>query len=197
MTLPFSASAERNKSVIADALAAYFDAAGRVLEIGSGSGQHAVFFCERFAHLQWQPTDREENLPGIRQWIDQSQLTNVDAPLILDVNDYTPTTDRYSFAYSANTAHIMSEEQVNRMFDVVGAHLAVGGHFALYGPFRFNGKHNAQSNADFDLMLREQAQHMGIRDKSRLDAFAGHAGLEFIEGIEMPSNNHLLIWRRG
>ncbi|OED39230.1 hypothetical protein AB833_17040 [Chromatiales bacterium (ex Bugula neritina AB1)] len=195
MNLPFSASADRNKSAIGDALMQYFADATTVIEIGSGSGQHAVYLSERFAHLDWQPTDQEEYLPGIQQTVSHYARPNIRPPQLLNVARCASGTEKYSFAYSANTAHIMSEKEVAAMFLVLSSRLTIGSCFALYGPFKFNGAQVSRSNAEFDSMLRQQSGDMGIRDKITLDEFAASAGFDFVEAIDMPSNNHVLVWR--
>jgi len=194
VSLPFSASADRNKEVIGDALTSRLKSASSVLEIGSGTGQHAVYLCERFPHLSWQPSERLENLDAIRQWIAQSGLKNIKDPLALDVSN-AQVLGIFSFAISVNTAHIMSIDEVAAMFATVSAQLKIGARFALYGPFRYNGQHSSPSNESFDAMLKQQAPHMGVRDKADLDQFARESSLEFVEDIEMPANNRILVWR--
>lgn len=195
MALPFSASADRNKEVIGDALERYLTEAGSVLELGSGTGQHAAYLAERFPALRWQPSDKAEHLGAIAQWIERSGLTNIAPPIEIDVSVDSAHAGIYGFAFSANTAHIMSLSEVAGMFHVVSSCLKIGARFALYGPFMYGGKHTASSNENFDAMLKQQSASMGIRDKAALDAMAFEAGLEFSEEIEMPANNRILIWR--
>ena len=196
MSLPFSAAAERNKVAIGDALSSHFGAARHVLEIGSGTGQHAVYLAARFSHLQWQPTDRAENLTAITQQIAESDIDNVLPPLEVDVASNTVLSRQYNLAYSANTAHIMSMAEVTAMFTLVSATIHSGGCFALYGPFSYGGEHTSDGNRNFHHMLQQQASHMGIRDKAVLDAIALDAGLDFTDDIAMPANNRILIWQR-
>ena len=196
MSLPFSASAERNKQVIADALEDYLTAVSKVVEIGSGTGQHAVYFAQRFTHLQWQPTDREENLSAIRQRIEEFALSNVAAPLEVDVSAAVALPQEYELAYSANTAHIMSLSEVKAMFKLVSACLQSNAYFVLYGPFSYAGEHTSEGNKNFHAMLQQQAAHMGIRDKAELDSIAFDVGFDFVEDIALPANNRILVWRR-
>lgn len=196
MSQPFSAAAERNKVVIGDALASYLHNVSAVLEIGSGTGQHAVYLAERFGSLHWQPTDRAENLTGINSRVAASGLNNIARAVEMDVENPQQLSSLFDFAYSANTAHIMSETAVAGMYNVVANHLKPNTFFALYGPFKYRGAHTSKSNEQFDSMLRQQASHMGIRDKATLDAMAFDCGLDFIEDIAMPSNNRILVWRR-
>ncbi len=196
MSLPFSASADRNKTAIGDALTDVLNSVTTVLEIGSGTGQHAVYLAERFPNLQWQPTDRSENLTAIQQYIEASPCSNILPPIEIDVADKVSLNRQYDLAYSANTAHIMSLAEVKAMFELVSASLHTGASFALYGPFSYGGKHTSDGNRNFNEMLQQQAAHMGIRDKAELDTIALDAGLDFIDDKAMPSNNRILLWRR-
>lgn len=197
MTIPFSASADRNKEVIGDALAGWLERVSTVVEIGSGTGQHAVYLGARFPGLRWQPTDRRDNLAAIERRRADAAVPNVLAAVELDVGADGGTPDQqFDMAYSANTAHIMSLSEVEKMFSIVGQWLCAGGVFALYGPFHYAGEHTADSNLQFDRMLRQQAAHMGVRDKLLLDEFAATAGLRSIEDLEMPSNNRIVVWQR-
>ncbi len=196
MSLPFSAAADRNKEAIADALAEYLSAVSQVLEIGSGTGQHAVYFAQRYSHLQWQPTDRIENLTAITQHLEECGAENIAPPLEVDVSAGVGFPGSYEMAYSANTAHIMSLSEVKAMFKLVSGCIQHNAHFALYGPFSYGGKHTSEGNESFHAMLQQQAAHMGIRDKAELDAIAFDVGLDFVEDIAMPANNRILIWRR-
>lgn len=196
MTLAFSAAAERNKNVIGDALVPYLGSARKVLEIGSGTGQHAVYLSERYPQLSWQPTDRVENVLAIDSRVAQSGLSNIQKTLVLDVANRGTHDQHYDVIFSANTAHIMSVSEVAAMFAVVSDLLAANGYFALYGPFKYRGQHTASSNESFDAMLQQQAAHMGIRDKADLDALAFENGLDFVEDIAMPSNNRIVVWQR-
>lgn len=196
MNLPFSAASDRNKEAIGDALESWFNAADAVLELGSGTGQHAVYFAERFPNLFWQPSDRSENLQSISQRVKESGRDNIALPIEVDVSVENNHNALYSCAFSANTAHIMSIAEVSDMFRLVSSILKAGACFALYGPFTYGGRHTSKSNENFDAMLRQQVAHMGIRDKAVLDAMAFDQGLEFEQDIEMPANNRVLIWRR-
>lgn len=197
MELSFSASADRNKAAVGDALADRLMSASRVVEIGSGTGQHAVYLAQRFDHLQWQPTDRAENLSAISQRIAQYGSSNILPPVELDVALPVTLPERhYDIMYSANTAHIMRLAEVERMFAVAGNLLASGGAFALYGPFQHHGQHNAPGNRQFDQQLKQQAPHMGVRDKLDLARFAARSQLLAEQELAMPSNNQILIWRR-
>jgi len=158
-----------------------------VLEIGSGTGQHAAYFAAELTHLRWQASDVAEHLAGIRLW-------GVE-PTELDVDKPWPEIDADA-AFSANTAHIMSWPQVERMFRGVARLLPQGGVFALYGPFNYGGQPTSQSNARFDAMLRARDPSSGIRDFEHIQTLAARCGLAFLEDNAMPANNRLLVFRK-
>lgn len=193
---PFSQAAEENKAPILRVLQPLFAQVSRVLEIGSGSGQHGVHFAKAMPELTWQCSDVESNLPGIHQWVTDARLPNLPAPLSLDVNEDRWPADRFDAGYSANTAHIMSLPQVERMFLGLGRSLIMGSPFVLYGPFRQCGEHNSDSNARFDQMLRQRDPDSGVRDIEALEVFGWAAGLVLKDIIEMPVNNRILLWQR-
>ncbi|EIC20568.1 DUF938 domain-containing protein [Thiorhodovibrio frisius] len=194
---PFAAASEENKAPILAILERHFAVASRVLEIGGGTGQHAVFFAAQLPHLHWQCSDRAENLAGIRQWIAEAALPNLPPPLQLNVTrDQDWPTGPFDAVFSANTAHIMSLPEVEAMFLGIGRMLQSNGCFALYGPFSRDGRHNSPSNAMFDQHLRARDPASGVRDIRDLVGIAAAAGLELEEDCTMPVNNRILIWRR-
>jgi cyclopropane fatty-acyl-phospholipid synthase-like methyltransferase len=194
---PFAESAASNAAPILEILQHEFRDRSRVLEIGSGTGQHAVAFAKVLRHLYWQTSDLDENHAGIRAWADDAQLGNLGAPLSLDVRTANIDEHAYDAAYSANTAHIMSIDAVEKMFTLLGKVLCDGGVFCLYGPFQRNGEFNARSNANFDAGLRQRDPAMGIRDIECLDEFASAAGMHRQRLYAVPSNNNVAVWRRG
>lgn len=194
---PFSEYAERNSGPILDVLRHEFSASAKVLEIGSGTGQHAARFARELPYLQWQTSDRAENHEGIRAWVETSALRNLLPPLSLDVltADIPPLS--CDAVFSANTAHIMSVEAVRKMFEIVGTALGDGGVFCLYGPFRQGGEFNTASNATFDQSLRASDPEMGIRDIESLDDFGTDNNLSRLRLYAMPANNHIAVWIKG
>ena len=168
-----------------------------MLEIGSGTGQHAVYFANALPHVMWQASDRVENLQGIRLWLEEANLANMPSPIELDVAaDQWP--DRpFDAVFSANTLHIMSWSEVELMFSGLACVMAQDAKLVIYGPFNYGGKFTSHSNAAFDASLRAQAPHMGIRDFERIDALAQSIGLTLVEDAVMPANNHCLVWRTG
>ena len=193
---PYSESSEQNQAPILEVLREVLADATRVLEIGSGTGQHAVHFGRHLPHLAWQPTDLAENLPGIRSWLDEAALANVEPPHVLDVRQPSWDVGEADAVFSANTAHIMGWESVCAMFAGVGRLLPAGGVFALYGPFHYGGAPTSPSNARFDAMLRARDPAMGVRSFEDLDALAQRAGLRLWRDCAMPVNNRTLAWRK-
>jgi len=193
---PFATSAERNAEPILEVLTHEFRDCSEVLEIGSGTGQHAVRFAAALGHLDWQSSDMEENHGGINAWIDGSGLKSVRAPLLLDVREDDVRASAYDAVYSANTAHIMSFEAVTCMFSLVGRALRPNGIFCLYGPFRQNGEFSTASNEQFDASLRSRDPAMGMRDLGELDELAAANNLVRTGLYAMPSNNMIALWQK-
>jgi cyclopropane fatty-acyl-phospholipid synthase-like methyltransferase len=184
---PFSEASERNRAPILAILKKVFSDRKRVLEIGSGTGQHAAYFAPELPQLVWQASDVAENLPGIREWVSDP------APIELNVDKEWPALS-VDAVFSANTCHIMSWPQVERMFAGVGRVLPPGGVFALYGPFNYHGKHTSESNARFDAMLRRNDPASGLRDIKAVAALAEKNGLALLEDNPMPANNRLMVF---
>jgi cyclopropane fatty-acyl-phospholipid synthase-like methyltransferase len=193
---PFAPACERNQEPILSVLRAHFADRARVLEIGSGTGQHAVCFAAAMPHLVWQTSEVAENLAGIRLWLDEANLTNTPAPIELDVGGATWPDGRYDALFSANTLHIMSWPEVELLFAHLAAIATADAKLAIYGPFNYDGKFTSASNAAFDASLRARAPHMGIRDRDAVDTLAREAGFALVDDCEMPANNRTLVWQR-
>ncbi len=193
--LPNAPACERNRQPILDVLREELEGRSRVLEIGSGTGQHAVYFGAAMPGLTWQTSDCPGHHGGILAWIEQSGLDNVLPPLLLDVETFEPGSLSFDAVFSANTAHIMGIEAVRRMFALAGTVLEEGGVFCLYGPFNFDGAFSSDSNAAFDASLKQRDPAMGIRDIAELDRFAAAARLSRVRLYAMPANNHLAVWQ--
>jgi len=193
---PIAPATERNRDAILEVLADEFSDRTAVLEIGSGTGQHAVFFADKLANLSWQTSDRKQNHAGIKVWIESANVANVRLPLELDVEVSPGPDDSFDAVFSANTAHIMSMHAVECMFALVGNLLPVGGKFCLYGPFNCNGEFTSDSNEKFDASLRSQDPSMGIRNLEDLQALAESAGMRRSRLYTMPANNFIAVWRR-
>jgi cyclopropane fatty-acyl-phospholipid synthase-like methyltransferase len=193
---PDAPATARNRDAILAVLGDELQACRSVLEIGSGTGQHAVYFGPRLPHLQWQTSDVADNHTGIATWIDSTDCTNVLPPIELDVLATTNLDGRFDAVFSANTAHIMSFAAVTAMFRLVGDVLAAEGIFCLYGPFNVDGQFTSESNAGFDQSLRARDPDMGIRDLADIDTLADASNLERARRYAMPSNNMLLVFAR-
>jgi SAM-dependent methyltransferase len=193
---PFSEACERNRDPILAVLRQWFVQPGNVLEIGSGTGQHAVHFAGHLPHLEWQPTDREENLPGIRSWADEAKLGNLRSPQPLDVRAERWPEGQFLYVFTANTAHIMHWPEVEAMFAGIGRVLRPGGVFCLYGPVNRDGQFTSESNRAFDASLKDRDPAMGIRDDRELKRLGERAGLVFAGDHSMPAKNRLLAWTR-
>jgi SAM-dependent methyltransferase len=193
---PFSQACENNKGPILEVLKRHLAGVPDVLEIGSGTGQHAVFFGAELPHLRWQSSDRPEHHAGIRQWIEESGVANVLPPIALDVRDPVWPVERASAVFSANTAHIMSWPVVQQLVRGVGRVLAPGGPFLLYGPFNQGGAYTSESNARFDAWLLARDPESAIRAFEDVDREARAAGLALVEDVAMPANNRTLVWRK-
>ncbi len=192
---PFAPACERNRDPILAVLSEHFADRQRVLEIGSGTGQHAAHFAAGLPHLQWQSSDRAENLPGIRQWLVEAALPNTPEPLQLDVGgDWPPQC--FDAMFSANTLHIMAWEEVRALFAALPSVLADDATLVIYGPFHRDGQPTSDSNAAFDRSLRDRVPHMGVRDLEAVDALAAEAGLTLVAVRAMPANNVCVVWRR-
>jgi len=194
---PFSQACENNKGPILEVLRHAFDDRRSVLEIGSGTGQHAVYFAAQLSHLEWQTSDLEQNHPGIRLWLDEAGLPNLRPPIALDVT-HPDWPEGFDAVFTANTTHIMPWSAVERMIARIGAELPTDGVFCQYGPFNYGGRYTSDSNARFDLWLRQVDPAQGIRDFEAVEALALQAGLELVADHALPANNRLLEWiKRG
>ncbi len=166
-----------------------------MLEVGSGTGQHAVHFAAALPHLIWQTSDVQENLVGIEMWLEEAQLPNLPPPLELNVDAVWPRT-QYDAAFTANTLHIMSWTQVQRFFAELDKALADDAVLVIYGPFNDGGRFTSDSNQQFDRWLKDRAAHMGIRDVEAVDALAQSIRLRLTQDCALPANNRALVWRR-
>ena len=193
---PHAESCDQNRDPILSVLKPRLAGCSRVLEIGSGTGQHAVYFAAAMPQLHWQPSDRAENLPGIRQWLEEARLANLGDPLCLDVTQAVWPEVDVQAVFSANTVHIMHWPQVQALFAGVGKLLPGNGRFLLYGPFNYNGDYTSDSNRRFDAWLKARDPDSGVRDFEALNALAEQAGMTLKEDIPMPANNRILYWRK-
>jgi cyclopropane fatty-acyl-phospholipid synthase-like methyltransferase len=195
MPKPHAPSCDRNRDPILSVLRTHFADRHHVLEIGSGTGQHAVHFAKALPHLSWHTSDIDTNLPGIQEWLDEAQLPNTPPPVSLDVKSTWPS-ERFDALFSANTLHIMSWEEVTQCFSAMPQVLTPDAVVVIYGPFNYGGRFTSESNAQFDQWLQACSTHMSIRDFDAVDALARSIGLRLVADIAMPANNRTLVWRR-
>ena len=192
---PYSQSSENNKDYILAILREAFQNSNSVLEIGSGTGQHAVFFASNLSHLTWQPSDLETDLSGIRLWLDDANLSNINKPINLDVNNLPWDIGEYSGVFTANTLHIMGKAEIENMFLGIAQTLLSKGILCVYGPFNYDRIYTSESNERFDGWLKKRNPQSGIRDFEWVSSLAKNIGLELVRDYDMPANNRLLVWR--
>jgi cyclopropane fatty-acyl-phospholipid synthase-like methyltransferase len=192
----YSEACDRNREPILAVLRDAYADCTRVLEIGSGTGQHAVHFAAHLPHLIWQTSERPEHHAGMLAWIAESNAANVRPPLALDVNQDVWNCGDADAVFTSNTLHIMSWVSVQAFFRGVTKLLSGGGVIAIYGPFKYEGRHTSDSNARFDAFLRERDPASGVRDFEAVDTLARDAGLMRLVDKAMPANNRLLVWSR-
>jgi SAM-dependent methyltransferase len=195
--LPFSDACERNKAPILDVLRAALATSASVLEVGSGTGQHAVHFALHLPHLVWQPSERAENLDSLNARIAAEGTANLRAAALLDVRQSPWPVREVDGVFTANTLHIMSWPEVQRLWQGVAQVLGSGGCCCLYGPFRYQGAYTSESNRQFDAMLQARDPASGLRDVEDLKLLAGHGALRLEQDHDLPANNRLLIFRKG
>lgn len=192
----FSQAAENNKGPILAKLQGYFAAPGRVLEIGSGTGQHAMYFSEQMPHLVWQPTDCDPYYEALQQNLMGSSTESIEKPLYLKIGGSRWPEESYDYVFSANVLHIMSAALMPAFFEGVGRRLKSGGLCCIYGPFRYDGEFTTPSNERFDQWLRGNNPESGIRDIETVCAQAHKNALSLLDDLSMPANNQLLVFRK-
>ena len=195
MNRPFSQACENNQGPILEVINPVFTNFKQVLEVGSGSGQHAVYFARNMPGVFWQTSDRRENHPAIHSWLDWAELPNVGRPLELDVNEHWSLSP-VPAVFSANTLHIMSWPEVELFFKQLAEVLIPGGVCFVYGPFNYEGRYSSDSNARFDVWLKSQSANSAIRDFEKVNNLAMQVGLELLGDTAMPANNRLLHWQK-
>ena len=196
MNKPDAPACARNRDPILQVLRTHFARYRNVLEIGSGTGQHAVYFAAAMPWLEWQCSDRPEYLPGIDAWRVEVGLANTPAPLPLDVAIGPWPARSFDAVFTANSLHIMGWAEVEAFFAGLSGVLAEQATLVVYGPFNYAGEFSSDSNRAFDASLRARDPRMGIRDFEAVDALASRIGLVLDEDVAMPANNRCLVWHR-
>jgi cyclopropane fatty-acyl-phospholipid synthase-like methyltransferase len=192
---PYSTACDQNREAILSIIQPIFNTVKTVLEVGSGTGQHAIYFAEHMPHLIWQCSDRLRYHAGINSWLEETTASNIRPPLTLDVAKEWPTLTTEA-VFSANTTHIMHHHEVKKFFAGVGRCLTPNGHFLLYGPFNYNRQYTSDSNQQFDHWLHNSDPHSAIRDFEELNQWATQAGLCLQNDYAMPANNRILHWQK-
>jgi cyclopropane fatty-acyl-phospholipid synthase-like methyltransferase len=194
--LPFSAACERNKDPILEVLRIRLAGRSHVLEIGSGTGQHAAYFARALDHLIWHPTEQLAYLADLAERVKLEGSHNLRAPTLLDVRQAVWPVRSVDAVFTANTLHIMSWAEVAAMFQGVGNVLAPGGVLCIYGPFRYAGRYTSDSNQEFDRMLQDRDPQSGLRDIQAVTPLAGQYGLRLDADHDLPANNRLLVFAK-
>ena len=190
-------STKRNRSPILEILKKEIKGSKKILEIGSGTGQHAVYFTKKMPRISWQTSDRSINHEPIKYWIKRSNLKNLILPLDIEIGvNEKNVNDVYDCVFSANTSHIMSLINVKRLFVLAGRVLNKNGKFFLYGPFKINFEFTTKSNEDFHQKLKAEDKLMGLRDIDELNNYAIENNMQKYAFYEMPANNYLSIWKK-
>ena len=193
---PYASSCDQNKEPILAVLSEVLADSKDVLEVGTGTGQHAIFFAEKLPHLTWQCSDQTQYHEGIHQWLAEADLPNVLPPIALNVSTDTWPSTLYDALYSANVTHIMHWDNVVDLFTQGAKCLKPQGKFVSYGPFNYGGRYTSQGNQQFDQHLKSGDPLSGIRDFDDLQELASENGLKLINDYEMPANNRILVWQK-
>ena len=194
MNKAYSAACDKNRDPILSVIQELFAGCSSVLEIGSGTGQHAVYFAQNMPHLVWHTSDMRQNHTDINMWLEEAGLDNLMPPLELDVTQEHWPDMEIQAVFSANTAHIMHWHAVEAFITGVGRLLPAQGMFLLYGPFNYNNQYTSQSNADFDIWLKQRDPESSIRNFEDIDRLAKSSGMILQQDFSMPANNRLLYW---
>jgi cyclopropane fatty-acyl-phospholipid synthase-like methyltransferase len=195
MTKPFAPSCERNQTVILDVLQSIITVDDKhLLEIGSGTGQHAIFMAPNFSHLQWHTSDLKENHAGTNMWLDEAKIDNILAPIVYESGQSDFPDIDVDIVFTTNTLHIMSWQNVENLIKQLGENLKTGAKIIIYGPFNYNGQFTSDSNAKFDVWLKQQEPHRGIRNFEDIVQPMANVGIGLKQDIEMPANNRILYF---
>jgi cyclopropane fatty-acyl-phospholipid synthase-like methyltransferase len=192
MNKPYSESCDQNKDVILSVISPLFSALSNVLEIGSGTGQHAVYFAEKMPQLTWHTSDCQSYLDGINAWRRDAGLTNIKPPFELDVSKSQWPVSDIDAIFTANSVHIMQQQDVVNLINGAGELLTQGGSFVIYGPFNYNGQYTSKSNENFDQWLKQRDPLSGIKHFEEIESLANANGMRLVTDYEMPANNRIL-----
>jgi cyclopropane fatty-acyl-phospholipid synthase-like methyltransferase len=197
MEKPYSAACERNKEPILEVLRqVILPSDRRLLEVGTGTGQHAVYIAPHFPQLEWFPSDLSVNIPGMSLWFNEAGISNIQKPVRLDVGKDDFPKLKFDVVFTANTFHIMHWKECKSFMKLLGNRLREGSRFIVYGPFNYDGKFTSESNANFDKALKEGDPLRGIRAFEDVLSNMTKNGFELLQDYEMPANNRILVFQR-
>jgi len=193
---PYSESCDQNKEPILAILVDVFSAIKNVLEIGSGTGQHAVYFAKKLPHVKWHTSDCKPYLDGINMWLAEAQMSNISPPFELDVSLSAWPKINIDAVFTANSIHIMSLHDVENFMQGVGQLLSEKGRLLIYGPFNYNDMYTSESNARFDQWLKDRDPLSGIKDFEYIEQLAHDNNMQLVVDYEMPANNRILHFKK-
>jgi cyclopropane fatty-acyl-phospholipid synthase-like methyltransferase len=194
--LPFSQAAENNREAILEQLRGLLEDSRSVLEVGAGTGQHAVHFAAALPQLRWQPSEQPSALATLRLRCEAAAIDNLEQPVALDICEGPWPRPWPDALYTANTLHIVARDQVKALFAACADRAMSGSRLIVYGPFNYAGRYTSESNANFDQWLKDRDPQSAIRDFEWVDELAQAAGYTLYDDIAMPANNRLLCWQR-
>ena len=196
-TAAFSPACERNRKPILNELKTIVRSEDRILlEIGSGTGQHAAYMAPQLTNILWYPTDMEDKIAGIEQWRQEANCERIQPSQVFRVGEsnWPLQSDQADMVFTANTFHIMPADLVAQLIQQVGENMHKGSRFVVYGPFTYGGDFTSESNREFDRQLKATAEHQGIRDFEWIDGLFQQAGFRCLKDVSMPANNQLLAY---
>ena len=195
--LPFSTAAENNKEVIAEQIGLNLSAPSRLLEVASGTGQHAEFCTEKLPHIVWQPSDVEIVESRLRERVVRCGRPTLLEPIVLNIDHWPNLRPAYDGVFSANCIHIIPPHLLPKYVQGAAKSLKRGGLMMLYGPFKYGGEFTTESNRNFNQWLADRYDGAGIRDFETIDELAADNGLTFLSDQAMPANNQFIVWKKG
>lgn len=197
MEVPFSPASDRNKEPILKVLQDYLMMnTGRLLEIGSGTGQHGVYMAPFFPRIKWTMSERTVNFTHLKKVTAEARIPNLTPPLKIEIGVDDVAKFTFDVFYTANTFHIMHWKECKTLIKLAGHRLPENGKFIIYGPFNYDQKFTSPSNEAFDQTLRAHDPQSGLRNFEDVNRAMIKNGFELIKDHEMPANNRTLVYKR-
>ena len=197
MEKPYSPACERNSGPILEVMKQYITRNDqRLLEIGSGTGQHAVYLAPEFPFLEWHPTDVSANLNGMKLWFKEAGIKNIQMPVRVEIGKDDFPKLKFDIIFTANTFHIMHWKECKTLMKQMGHRLREGSRVMIYGPFKYGGEFTSPSNEEFDKSLKERDPLSGIRSFEDVNNSMAKNGFELLNDFDMPANNQMLVYSR-